>query len=197
MRKLAPFFAAITLLLVASLTPAQNAIPHNRLSIDAGNVNFTGSSLDPQGRFIFAGQGLALSGELREGNFSPDCVPCVGGDQIQIHTVYSGELSIRPGTMTVSGTSRDVFYSGDLEATAAPVTLPIRYSRAPFRVTVPITLHGFLDVYERDPFITTNYWLFRVPINLQGTATLTLNAWGFSPSTGRPYYRFRSLSYEF
>lgn len=197
MRKLAPFFAAMTLLLMASLTPAQNAIPHNRLSIEAGNVNFTGSSLDPLGHFIFAGQGLSLSGDLREGNFSPACQPCAAGEQVLIHTIYSGELSIRPGTMTVSGASRDVFYDGNLEATAAPVTLPIRYSRTPFRVSVPITLQGFIGVYERDPFVTLNYCLFRVPINLQGNATLTLSRVGVSPSTGLPYYRFRGLTYEF
>ncbi len=198
MRKLAPLFATLLLLAVASLTVAQSSMPLDRIDVEQGSVHFTGSTLNPQGQFTFRGAGLSLSGGLVEGFFSPVCQPCTGGEQIHIKTVFSGEQSIRPGTLTTMGTTgRDIFYTGDLTFDSNPVTLPTRYTRTPIRISVPITVQGWLDIYERNPFLNSNYFLFRTPLNLQGTATLTLSMWGINPANGRPFYRFRGLSYEF
>lgn len=198
MRKLAPLFATLLLLAVASLTAAQSSMPLDRVNIEQGRVNFTGNTPDPPGQFTFGGPGVSLSGRLVEGNFSPSCQPCAGGEEIHIRTIFSGELSIRPGTLTFGTTSRDIFYTGNLVFDSNPVTLPSRYTRSPIRISVPITLQGWLETYERDPFVNwPNYFLFRAPLNLQGTATLTLSMWGINSANGHPFYRFRGLSYEF
>ncbi|MBV9958382.1 MAG: hypothetical protein JO360_08175 [Acidobacteria bacterium] len=197
MRKLAPFFAAFLLLAAAQLAAAQDTtVPHIPLGLEQARVTFSGGSVDPIGNFTFAGNGMTLTGWLTEGAFSPQCLPCQGGDEISIRTTYSGEQSIRAGTLTINGVSRDVYYAGAMVFDGNRVTLPTRYSRLPFTVTFPITLQGHLQVHRFNPFNNSTGLLFELPLKLHGTARLTLSVQSISPLNGRPFYRFRGLSYE-
>ena len=196
MRKLAPFFAAFLLLAATQLATAQDSIPNTPRGLEEAHITFTGSGIDPRGLFAFEAGGLTLTGELREGNFSPECTPCEGGTEINVRTSYSGEQSIRAGTLTINGATRDVFYAGALVFDGNRVTLPTRYSRLPFTVTFPINLQGHLQVHRFNPFSNPSGLLFELPVKLQGTARLTLSVMGINPLNGRPLYRFRGMSYE-
>lgn len=195
MRKLAPLFATLLLLAAAPLAAAQNPFPAGPLLVEKGHITFIGN-LDPSGLFTFEGAGLTLTGGLHEGLVSPSCSPCYGGQQVSIRTVFAGEQSMRAGTLTIGETSRDVFYSGELVFDGNQITLPTRYTRRPFKVTFPITLQGHLQVHWLNPNNTPNGLLFDLPVNLPGTATLTMKLGGINPGTGNPQYFTQSLSYE-
>ncbi len=191
MLKLAPVLA---LILVLSLAPTVSA--QSTPTLDQGIVMFTGSSADPQGLFTFAGpQFLMLTGGLRDGNFQATCIPCYGGQEIHIGSVFSGSLSIRPGNLTTGLESRFVYYQGYLTFDSSLVTLPIHYGRLPFEVVVPITLQGNLEVHATDPFANPNL-LFQTPVSLQGSATLQLKTVSID-WMGRPVYQFLGLTYDF
>jgi hypothetical protein len=196
MRKLAPFFATLLLLVITSLAQAQDTFPLNHLDLTDGSVTFTGTTSSPTGRFTFTGPEISLTGGLSEGVLGPACEPCAGGQQVSIRTSFAGDQSIRPGTLTVGGTSRDVYYAGNLVFDGAPVRLPMRYTRMPFNVSFPITLEGNLRVHRLNPFNNGAGLLFELPVRQQGTATLTLSLWFINPNTGQPLYRFRGLTYK-
>lgn len=191
MRKLAPLFSLCLLVFLAPSVAAQTSP-----IIEQGDVTFTGSSANPQGRFAFTGpQLLVLTGGLLNGNFNPSCGPCVGGQVIHISSIFSGSTSIRPGEMIEAREVRNVYYSGNLTFDSTPVTLPIRFNRYPLKIVVPITLNGQLEVHSSDPFSNPNL-LFQIPLSLQGKATLTLKAL-YIDFLGRPVYQFLGLTYDF
>lgn len=190
MRKLGPLFS---LLLLLPLVPAIAA--QTSPAVERGTVTFTGSSLNPQGRFTFTGPHLfVLTGGLIDGNFSP-ASPITGGQEIHIRSVFSGSLSIRPGDMSTGTETRFVFYDGNLTFDSAPLTLPIRYSRSTLNIVVPITVQGNIDVHRTDPFNNPNL-LFQTAVNLQGTATLRLRTI-YVDYFGLPVYQFLGLTYDF
>lgn len=193
MRRLAPLVSLLLLMFFCASAHAQAS-----LEVDRGTITFTGSGADPEGQFRLAGpQLLTLVGGLREGNFNPTCLPCVGGQQLFLRSLFNGSSSIRPGSLSTGSETRGVFYEGELNFDSDLVTLPTRYSRLPFSIVVPVTLTGVIRVHGSNPFFNTNNLLYVVPIQLHGTATLTLRPYGINPVNGKPNYMFKGLSYEF
>jgi hypothetical protein len=187
MRRHAPLLALLLLLLTSPVVTAQR-------DIDRGTVNFTSSFL-PVGQFRFEGPQLALTGGLQDGLFTPECGPCTGGQPISIRSVYEGEGSYQRGTLTTSGATSDVYFDGSLHFDGPMLTLPIRYSRLPFRITVPMTVQGILRVHKSSP-ISQSTLMFVIPVNLIGNATVTFRTMSID-SFGRPIYQRIGTTYEF
>ncbi len=189
MRRHAPLLALLLVLFISPVVAAQSAI-------DRGKVTFTGSVV-PSGQFTFEGpQLLTLTGGLRDGFTSPNCSPCIGGQEIRVLNLFSGDQSMRAGTLTTGSESRPVYFAGTLAFNSPPVTLPIRHSRVPFKIIVPIVLNGDLQIHSSNPFINGEGLLFVFPIHLQGTATLTFKTTVLHQD-GRPFYKFMGATYEF
>lgn len=190
MRKLAPFLSLFLLVFIAPPGAAQSS-----LTVEQAVVTITNSATDHLGQFTFSGPGLVtLTGGLREGNHNPRCSPCVGGENIQFHSFFAGS-SIRQGDLVTGTQTRTVFYSGYVEFLGPMVTLPVRYSRVPRKITVPLILRGNLEVHSTNPFSNPNL-LFQIPINLEGYATLTIQTI-YVDWTGRPVYKIVGLTYRF
>jgi hypothetical protein len=97
--------------------------------------------------------------------------------------------------MSTGSETRFVHYQGYLTVDSAQISLPFRYGRSSFRIVVPITLFGNIEVHATDPFVNPNL-LFQAPLSLQGTATLTLKTL-YIDYLGRPVYQFMGVIYDF
>ena len=193
MKRLATFLAL--LFLFGPAVPAQSGADVTAQStIDKGEVTFTSSfSTFPIGQFRFEGPQMSLIGGLRADFFHPQCGPCLPGQQVSIGAQLSFGTGYLPGTVTIGNADYDVYFDSSLDLHSSSVTLPIRYSRLPFRVSATVTAQGTLKAYASPQ---PNTLLFTFPVKLNGTATLTLQVEGFNPS-GQPFYKVKLATFVF
>lgn len=192
MKRLATFLAL--LFLFGPAVPAQSGTDVTaQPTINGGDVTFTSSfSTFPKGQFRFEGPHVNLIGELRADIFRPSCGPCWAGQQVSFGAQMSFGTDCLSGTVRIDNIEYKVDFDSSLNLISPSVTLPIRYSRLPFKVSVPVTAQGNLKAFAHN----TNNLLFTFPVKLSGTATLTFQLENFSPS-GLPFYKVKLATFVF
>lgn len=193
MRKLVPLISLFSLLLLAPPIGAQSSP-----TIDQGVFTVTGISSSTVIQFTLAGPNLlTITGGMRDGNHSPACTPCFGGQSIVFVDLYMGASCFLPGTMNTGKETQPVYFAGTVTIDSAPVTLPFRYNRYPQTIVVPISLRGHLEVHSAPPF-GSPHLLFDLPLNLEGKATMRFRTQLIdSPNHYAPQYKILSLIYDF
>lgn len=201
MKKLIPALFAVLFLFISLITvKAQNESID--INLERAVFNIENLSAGGGGPFVFSGSNSSLVGTVREGYLGPaQCNPCLSGNQIYLNSVYAGELSIMGGHPgMVNGTLYNtVYYSGSLNLSSNPVTIPNRFNRAKFTLTQPATLTGVINGYPANIFNTPAPMIFTSQLNLNGTVTVTLVPTGrmMLPDGARQTFRIVSVKYDF
>lgn len=193
MRKLAPSFITLLLLVAAPLLSGSTASAQQvaDVRIDRGTVSVF-QPVFPNATYDMTGPQSSVHGAVSSDDIviSPDCSPCLGGDTFNVH---GSLLNSSRGSITFNGVSREIYLQASLTLTGGSVRIPYRYSRLPIRLLVPATVSGRVTGFNLNPF--EGYPgppVFSAPISLQGTATLTLIFTG-DYVAGKPMYRAQSI----
>ena len=200
-KKYSVLFILLFSLGFVSISHAQvSRVNFNEVVFDAYNINPSGGGL-----VHFGSSDSSVSAVLNSGIFGPgNCLPCFAGIPLNLRSFYSGNLSIIGGfSGTVNGASYAAVYtSGGLEFTAlSGYTLPRRYTRGKFTVTLPAKVTGVLNGHTENPYTFPAPPFFISQIKMNGSVAVTLKVVriGASPNGSDivPYYQILRVRYTF
>jgi hypothetical protein len=191
MRKSTALLSVLLLLCCASLASAQI---RDIEAVNGGTIAISQLSF-PNATYDFVSHGTVIHGNIPSGDgvARPSCAPCVAGQDVQIDGQFFSE---KMGSLTVNGVTRNMYIRSQLILNGGSLTIPHRFSRLPFTITVPATVTGRLTGFDRNPFVgDPGPPLFTTSVNLQGTVTLTLKLGFFSLGSAR--YSVKNIVYNF
>lgn len=161
----------------------------------------TGSFAD--GVFVYKDADTSVSGRFLEGTGGSCYSSCVGGTDISFITSFQASPFLAGNPGLVNGQLyKNVYFSGSATLNGGNYTLPFRWTRGRFSVTLPATLTSQLNFHSE----SFNYQNPTIPfytkqIILQGnvTATLEMVRIGINPQgeNSVPFFRLIDLKYDF